>query len=103
MNPKHDLPLFFPHRPVSLPVPSHPQTGDGTGRVATLVGGRGGTGPAHFIPLTAKLNSISVLGSGPRASRPAVSVAAPRSSVGGRRNSGSGGVSIGGVVVCVSC
>ncbi|XP_063850444.1 lethal(3)malignant brain tumor-like protein 3 isoform X1 [Scylla paramamosain] len=67
------------------------RTGDGTGRVATLVGGRGGTGPAHFIPLTAKLNSISVLGSGPRASRPAVSVATPRSPAGGRRNSGSGG------------
>ena len=58
------------------------------------MGGRGGTGPAHFIPLTAKLNSISVLGSGARTSRPAVSVATSRPSVGGRRNSGSGGVSI---------
>lgn len=66
------------------------------------MGGRGGTGPAHFIPLTAKLNSISVLGSGPRASRPAVSVATSRHPAGGRRNSGSGGVSIGLTVVFVS-
>ncbi|KAG0725407.1 Lethal(3)malignant brain tumor-like protein 1 [Chionoecetes opilio] len=71
--------------------PSHPQTGDGSGRVATLVGGRGGSGPAHFIPLTAKLNSISVLGSGPRASRPTVNVATTRTTVGGRRNSGGAG------------
>ncbi|XP_050692187.1 lethal(3)malignant brain tumor-like protein 3 [Eriocheir sinensis] len=65
------------------------RTGDGTGRVATLVGGRGGTGPAHFIPLTAKLNSISVLGSGPRASRGAVSMAASRTLAAGRKNSSS--------------
>ncbi|XP_042206324.1 uncharacterized protein LOC121855423 [Homarus americanus] len=55
------------------------RTGDGTGRVATLVGGRGAGGPAHFIPLTAKLNSISVLGSGSRPSRSTVSVPASRS------------------------
>ncbi|XP_071536853.1 lethal(3)malignant brain tumor-like protein 3 isoform X2 [Panulirus ornatus] len=55
------------------------RTGDGTGRVATLVGGRGTAGPAHFIPLTAKLNSISVLGSGSRPNRATVSVPNPRS------------------------
>ncbi|KAK3862699.1 hypothetical protein Pcinc_031457 [Petrolisthes cinctipes] len=42
------------------------RTGDGTGRVATLMSG---TSAPHFIPLTAKLNSISVLGSGSRAAR----------------------------------
>ncbi|ROT65230.1 putative lethal(3)malignant brain tumor-like protein 3 isoform X1 [Penaeus vannamei] len=48
------------------------RTGDGGGRVAALVPGRGPSGPAHFIPLTAKLNSISVLGSGSRPSRTTV-------------------------------
>lgn len=55
------------------------QTGDGGGRVAALVPGRGPSGPAHFIPLTAKLNSISVLGSGSRPSR--TTVPSPRNPV----------------------
>ncbi|XP_069169395.1 lethal(3)malignant brain tumor-like protein 3 isoform X2 [Procambarus clarkii] len=55
------------------------RTGNGSGRVATLVGGRGAGGPAHFIPLHTKLNSISVLGPGARSSRTTVSVPTSRS------------------------